>query len=453
MKIRLRLFLYLILVLFPACVGQRSPEQPSAAVVGGPAGNGEGVQGGDPWGEADRRLSDALIAGASRLFELGHTVGIGETFGCNFEHPLCNELNHSPPAETLAAYNFIMANHMEIRTLVTGTPAIEYAFHSARPSFVDAAGQPRYPLAWTDLTPFAAIHFYEPGFTRADMWTRVAVILHELGHQSSELEDNASATGFAYAGGAQDLLDRMAIAWSRWAIANRAHEVALNEALIVALYDKVLGRPPTLTERRDGLVALIPESQAGAFALNLIMSEAGKERTVRDFYSLLYDRTPTPAELTDGKASLAEGRYNVLTYDLVDSDEYFSRASINGDCVYTPSAELLAYVGPSYSSQVGVFVCNLYHQLLKRTPLHWEIEFWVKRYYDEGANGRAALTNVFVNGEERRRRVVQQWYRDFLFREADPGGLAWWVSQLPITSDAAVRAGIAGSLESWRLPE
>src|SRR5207302_957144 len=88
---------------------------------------------------------------------------------------------------------------------------------------------------------------------------------------------------------------------------------------------------------------------------------------------------------------------------------------------------LARYTGPLTPSQA--FVTHLYNDLLGRAPDPGGLALFTT-ILDRNTVPRDAVVRFFLGSLEYRTRTVQDLYRRFLQREADPVGLNGWVAFL-----------------------
>jgi hypothetical protein len=94
-------------------------------------------------------------------------------------------------------------------------------------------------------------------------------------------------------------------------------------------------------------------------------------------------------------------------------------------------------------------VANLYNDLLGREPAFSELAYW-NRALSRGMTP-AAVATAFLTSDEHRGIVINDLYRQYLGRDADEGGLAFWTGVWRATGGPEwVQAGIIGSAEYYQ---
>ncbi len=115
-----------------------------------------------------------------------------------------------------------------------------------------------------------------------------------------------------------------------------------------------------------------------------------------------------------------------------------------------PVATLAAsfYGSPEYVDRQGgtheLWVGELYHALLGRSPLPSGKQYWIEQTGRIGSNDVAM---AFYQSEENRSKRVTDLYQKFLGRNPDPGGLVWWTNVLQSGDDLQLAAFLASSEE------
>ncbi|MBX7165120.1 MAG: DUF4214 domain-containing protein [Pirellulales bacterium] len=106
------------------------------------------------------------------------------------------------------------------------------------------------------------------------------------------------------------------------------------------------------------------------------------------------------------------------------------------------SSEFLARVGGNNTA----FVQTLYQQVLGRQGSPGEWNLWVGPL-NAGAATRSGTATVFLTSPEARARLIDGWYRLYLNRPADTGGIAFWTGYLAGNSQFAAQLAIVTSPE------
>jgi hypothetical protein len=127
-------------------------------------------------------------------------------------------------------------------------------------------------------------------------------------------------------------------------------------------------------------------------------------------------------------------------------------AANGGATTVGPSTEaaLTSAAAPSGSDQQ--FIASAYQQFLNRSPDPAGLDFWTHFLNQQtqavgSAQARSEMTDAIMASPEYRRDVVTNIYQDFLKRAPDPGGLAYWATQLGRVGESAVLSDILASPE------
>lgn len=91
------------------------------------------------------------------------------------------------------------------------------------------------------------------------------------------------------------------------------------------------------------------------------------------------------------------------------------------------------------------WLAGLYADVLGRTGTGAELAWWQQALALGETRGKIAMG--FLVSRERRSAQVDEWYRQYLGREADAGGLAWWLDVWQNQGEHAVQAGLLSSAE------
>jgi len=195
-------------------------------------------------------------------------------------------------------------------------------------------------------------------------------------------------------------------------------------AWVKRLYLDVLGRPAAQAETDYWVGRLQAGVTRSAIAESIINGRERRSAVIDDYYEKILGRNVDPAGLEYWlNVWTATGGPEIVRASLIGSGEYFQKAG---------------------GTQQGA-IQALYNDLLRRTAVEAEENYWLD------VMSRAALANVafgFVTSDEFRLQAVDQWYHDYLHRDIDPGGGAFWVSLLRGgMSQAAAQASLLGGAE------
>jgi hypothetical protein len=200
-------------------------------------------------------------------------------------------------------------------------------------------------------------------------------------------------------------------------------------AWVKRLYLDVMGRPAADAEANYWTGRLEAGVTKSAIAVSLINSRERRAAAVDDYYQKVLGRTVDPSGLEFWLSVWdATGGPEVVRASLIGSGEYFHKAG---------------------GTKQGA-IQALYNDLLRRTAVDSEENYWID------VMSRAALANVaygFVTSDEFRLQAVDQWYHDYLHRDVDPGGGAFWVGLMRGgMSQAQAQASLLAGVEYARQP-
>lgn len=177
-------------------------------------------------------------------------------------------------------------------------------------------------------------------------------------------------------------------------------------AWVKRLYLDVLGRPAADGEASYWTDRLNGGISKSAIALSLINCRERRAAVVDDYYQKVLGRGVDPSGLEFWlNVWEATGGPEIVRASLIGSGEYFQKAG-----------------GTNQKA-----IQSLYNDLLRRTAADAEEDYWID------VMSRAALANVaygFVTSDEFRLQAVDSWYHDYLHRDPDAGGGAFWVGLL-----------------------
>ncbi|MEX2560496.1 MAG: SdrD B-like domain-containing protein [Pirellulales bacterium] len=191
-----------------------------------------------------------------------------------------------------------------------------------------------------------------------------------------------------------------------------------------SLYQTVLGRSGSLNEILGWLDAIQAgatfQQVAGAF----LYSTERRSAVIDDLYQQYL-----------GRSADADGLAHWLrVWDSASLESVQARI--------IASAEFYQSAGGTDAD----WVAALYQNLLNRSALPAEIDFWTGRL---AATSRAEVVMGFVTSDEHRGGQIQAWYTSYLGRPIDAAGLAHWLVQLRHgETQETVQAKLLASLES-----
>ena len=182
-----------------------------------------------------------------------------------------------------------------------------------------------------------------------------------------------------------------------------------NANLVADLYTDVLGRlaPPAEINYWTGQLAA--GQTTDSVVVGFVLSVEHRQNVVNQVYQEFLDRAPDDAGVNYWVGVLGQGTSEfVLESYIVGSQEYYDRQG--GD-------------------NAG-YIRGLYRDVLHRTtpPGPSEISYWSNSMNAGASRGSVALG--FIDSPEFAGVGVDQLYRDYLKRDSDAGGYAYWLSQL-----------------------
>lgn len=177
-------------------------------------------------------------------------------------------------------------------------------------------------------------------------------------------------------------------------------------AWVKRLYLDVLGRPAAEAETNYWVGRLQSGVAKSTIAESIINGRERRGAVIDDYYEKILGRSVDPSGLEFWlNVWTATGGPETVRAALIGSGEYFQKAG---------------------GTNQGA-IQSLYNDLLRRSAVDSEEDYWLD------VMGRAALANVaygFVTSDEFRLQAVDQWYHDYLHRDVDAGGGAYWVGLL-----------------------
>jgi hypothetical protein len=135
---------------------------------------------------------------------------------------------------------------------------------------------------------------------------------------------------------------------------------------------------------------------------------------------------------TLGTATLSGGKASFGTATLAAGATHSITAVYSGDSTFaaSTSAVLAQTVTPSAGASLNqLYVTQLYSDLLRRAPDGGGLAFWTG-LLDQSQATRTQVVLGFVNSTEYRMLEVENVYRTYLLRDADPTGLSSWTQYL-----------------------
>ncbi|MEX0711954.1 MAG: ELWxxDGT repeat protein, partial [Pirellulales bacterium] len=172
---------------------------------------------------------------------------------------------------------------------------------------------------------------------------------------------------------------------------------------VSSLYDDLLGRGASDGEVIDWTGRLDDATFRGV-AGEFLASREYVQNVVQELFESLLDRPADPGGLDFWTGQLLGGTpADTVRALIAASEEYFAR----------------------HASAREDFVVGLYEDLLERAPGEEEVAFW-RTTLEQGAT-RDAVAQGFLASAEFRALLIQEWYRDYLYREADEAGLDHWL--------------------------
>jgi hypothetical protein len=195
-----------------------------------------------------------------------------------------------------------------------------------------------------------------------------------------------------------------------------------NERFVSELYRDLLGRPVDATGLAYWNGLLTQGAAHSVIAAGIENTSEYRAVEANALYSQYLHRSADPAGLAFSTQFLAHGgTVEQLASIIVSSPEYFQ---VRGG-------------GTNHG-----FIDALYHDALGRAPDPiGEASF--EQFLAAGGTRRQAADFVF-GSQEYREHLVQFFYQEFLERDADAGGKAFWADQLAHHTDEEVIASIVG---------
>lgn len=195
-------------------------------------------------------------------------------------------------------------------------------------------------------------------------------------------------------------------------------------AWVKRLYLDVLGRPAGDAETNYWVDRLQNGVTKSTIAESIINGRERKSSAINDYYQKVLGRDVDPSGLEFWlNVWDATGGPEVVRASLIGSGEYFSKAG-----------------GTNQKA-----IQSLYNDLLRRTAVEAEEDYWIN------VMSHAALANVaygFVTSDEFRMQAVDQWYHEYLHRDVDTGGGAFWTGLMKGgMSQARAQASLLGGAE------
>lgn len=208
------------------------------------------------------------------------------------------------------------------------------------------------------------------------------------------------------------------------ALRTRATALAVSGPLVAALYQDMLGRDVDPTGLAGWTQALSSGMSAGRLATLVALSEEYATTAVRQAYLDVLRREPDAGGLRNWVNAVMGGmlRPEDLRGALIASEEYYLIAG---------------------STPVG-YVTRLYQDILRRDPQAAEVASWVAEL---ASGGRGVVSRGVWASLESSRLRVDDAYRLFLGRSADPTGLSGWAPVLQTDGENALRTVIVDSDE------
>ncbi len=177
-----------------------------------------------------------------------------------------------------------------------------------------------------------------------------------------------------------------------------------NQAWVVYLYQKVLGRTPQNGSESVWVNPLNAGTlQRSDVARGILLSQEGTERRVRQWYTTFAPGGPTPpaASLRAAGWDLRRGLHE---------EQVLLRILGNG----------LNSTGSDYLSMTteGAWLKGMYRDVLQRNASQADLTYWLQQI--EGGTGLHAISYTFINSTERNILLVKSYFRRYLNRPADP---------------------------------
>jgi Domain of unknown function (DUF4214) len=199
-----------------------------------------------------------------------------------------------------------------------------------------------------------------------------------------------------------------------------------NSLYVASVYGLLLNRVPD-----SGSIFWVNSLDQGASPASVVLAIEGSAEYLQDqvvaIYSAYLNRQPDPSgEQFWVSFLMGGGTFEQMTAALAGSPEYFA---LQG------------------STNQG-FVTGLYVDVLDRTPTTAEVDGWVTVL--NSGTSRTTVATMFLTSTEYRTDLIMSDYETFLGRNADPAGLAAWLSAYQAgAKDQEVLAAIFGSPEGF----
>lgn len=226
----------------------------------------------------------------------------------------------------------------------------------------------------------------------------------------------------ALSGGAKQDAVRFGILASTEYFANHGNNA---DSFVQALYQDLLGRTPQGSEAA-GWVAQVNAGNRGGVVSGFLGSREFQVDEVQGLYSSLLRRTADSGGLDHFTNLLSQGQdLRAAEREIVMSTEYYT------------------------SAQNILFVQSLYHDVLGRSgDGAAELGAWLAQL--NSGTSRTSVASAFTNSVENQMHIVRNLYQRLLARDADAGGLAYFVNILNQRGHVNdVISGITGSDEYY----
>lgn len=138
---------------------------------------------------------------------------------------------------------------------------------------------------------------------------------------------------------------------------------------------------------------------------------------ISGLYEQLLGREPSGGDLTFWNGVLASGA---------------SPAQVAQTIFSTPEAQnQVAVLTQQFQQAVGNWVTNLYQDVLHRTPVSSEVQYWAQQV-TAGNVSRGQVAAAIANSDEANGGVIAGYYHQYLGanRAVDPGGMTYWLGVL-----------------------
>lgn len=204
----------------------------------------------------------------------------------------------------------------------------------------------------------------------------------------------------------------------------QAQRTAYAQPLVRQLYSDMLQREVDSSGLSSWSGALLGGVGPSWVADRIARSGEYAQRRIIESYRSILGRDPEPSGLTWWSAAVQQGGLRVedLRGVLIVSDEYYVRAG-GTDAAY---------------------IRALYRDLLRRGAADSEVASWTAQM---AIGGRSAVATGVWRSIESARLRVDEAYRTYLGRSAEPGGLAGWAPYWQAYGEDALRGGLVGSDE------